>query len=81
MIPNNNIDFYGDHVRWFMGRVVNINDPLEMGRVCIRIFGIHDNPDIIEDDLPWAQVVIPITEGSSSGIGTNVGIKEQKTCK
>lgn len=77
MIPTSNIDFYGDHVRWFMGRVVSINDPLEMGRVCIRIFGIHDNPDIIEDDLPWAQVVIPITEGSSSGIGTNVGIKEQ----
>lgn len=77
MIPNNNIDFYGDHVRWFMGRVISLNDPLEMGRVRIRIFGIHDSPEITENDLPWAQVVIPITEGSSSGIGTNVGIKEQ----
>lgn len=77
MIPSNNIDFYGDHVRWFMGRVISINDPLQMGRVRVRIFGIHDSPEIVEKDLPWAQVVVPITEGSSSGIGTNLGIKEQ----
>lgn len=76
-IPNSRMEFYGDETRWFMGRVVSINDPMQMGRVRIRIVGVHDDPDIREVDLPWAQVVIPITEGSSSGIGTNVGIKEQ----
>ena len=77
MIPSSDIDFYGDTTRWFVARVININDPLQMGRVRIRIIGIHDNPQITEDYLPWAQVVIPVTEGASSGIGTNTGIKEQ----
>ena len=77
MIPGSDIDFYGDTTRWFVGRVININDPLQMGRVRIRIVGIHDNPEITEDFLPWAQVVIPVTEGASSGIGANTGIKEQ----
>jgi len=77
MIPSSNIEFYGDEQRWFMARVVSIDDPLQMGRVRIRIFGLHDNPEIRDADLPWAQVVVPITEGSSSGIGTNIGIKEQ----
>jgi len=77
MIPSTAIKFYGDYNRWFIGRVININDPLEMGRVRVRIVGIHDNNEITEADLPWAQCIIPITEGASSGIGTNVGIKEQ----
>ena len=69
--------FYGDETRWFVGTVVSINDPLQMGRVRVRIFGIHSDKivDIKEADLPWAQTVSPITEGGSSGIGTNLGIK------
>jgi hypothetical protein len=77
MIPTTAVQFYGDQTRWFIARVININDPLEMGRVRIRIIGLHDNNEIREGDLPWAQVVVPVTEGMSSGIGTNVGIKEQ----
>ena len=71
--------YYGDNTRWFMGTVVNINDPLELGRIKVRIFGVHThNTGEIEDgDLPWAQVVVPVTEGGSSGIGTNIGIKVQ----
>ena len=73
------MSYYGDDTRWFIGRVISINDPLELGRVRIRIFGIHSGSteDIPEADLPWAQTVIPITEGGSSGYGANVGIKEQ----
>ena len=73
------MNYYGDKSRWFMGTVVNINDPLELGRIKVRIYGVHThNPADIEDgDLPWAQVVIPVTEGGSSGIGTNIGIKVQ----
>ena len=77
MIPNIYKDYYGDETRWFIGTVVSISDPEELGRVKVRIFGIHsDNTiDIPNSDLPWAHVVAPITEGGSSGIGTNVGIK------
>jgi len=77
MIPVNRSEFYGDDTRWFVGRVISVNDPLEMGRVKVRIVGIHDNPEITVGDLPWAQVVIPITEGGSSGLGASTGIREQ----
>jgi hypothetical protein len=76
MIPSSS-QFYGDQTRWFVGRVININDPLEMGRIKVRIVGVHDNPDIADGDLPWAQVIVPVTEGGSSGLGATTGIKEQ----
>jgi len=71
--------YYGDNSRWFMGTVVNINDPLELGRIKVRIYGVHthNTSEIENGDLPWAQVVVPVTEGGSSGIGTNIGIKVQ----
>lgn len=79
MIPRTYKEYYGDETRWFIGIVKDINDPLEMGRVKVRILGIHSEKvqDISDGDLPWAQVVAPITEGGSSGIGANTGIKPQ----
>lgn len=76
-VPNLNLEYYGDNTRWFVGVVVDIFDPLQLGRVKVRIYGIHtgNQSDISHFDLPWAQVVAPITEGGSSGIGTNTGIK------
>ena len=64
-------DFYGDSTRWFVGVVVNYNDPEERGRVQVRIHGIHtdnliDLPDYV---LPWAECMLPSTEGGVSGIG------------
>tara|TARA_B100000900_G_scaffold400550_1_gene404311 strand:+ start:525 stop:1478 length:954 start_codon:yes stop_codon:yes gene_type:complete len=76
MIPSSP-KFYGDQTRWFVGRVISINDPLEMGRIKVRIVGIHDNPEIADGELPWAQIVVPVTEGGSSGLGATTGIKEQ----
>ena len=35
--------YYGDETRWFLGTVVNVNDPLELGRVLVRIYGIHSS--------------------------------------
>jgi len=77
MIPSTDIEYYGDQNRWFIGTVIDINDPLELGRVKVRIFGVHTSNTIHISlgDLPWAQVVSPITEGGSSGIGANTGIK------
>lgn len=80
MIENKNyLQYYGDRTRWFIGTVISINDPAQLGRVKIRIFGIHsgNTDDISDGDLPWAQTVVPITEGGSSGLGANVGIKER----
>ena len=65
-------EFYGDDYRWFFGTVVNAAPPAGLeGRVKVRIYGVH-NPltnEIPEKDLPWAQVLIPTTEGGASGIG------------
>jgi hypothetical protein len=70
------IDFYGDQTRWFMGEVVDINDPKQLARIKVRIYGIHDDTDLIkDDDLPWAQVVTPITEGGTNGLGNPLGIQ------
>jgi len=70
-------NFYGDNVRWFIGLVVDINDPLKLDRIKVRVWGIHtsDTVAISNDDLPWASVCIPVTEGGSSGIGANSQIK------
>lgn len=79
MIPKSYIDYYGDETRWFIGRVVKIDDPWQLGRVKVRIYGIHGEStlDIPVSDLPWAQTIIPVTEGGSSGLGATIGIKEQ----
>lgn len=70
------IDFYGDQTRWFMGEVVDINDPKQLARIKVRIYGIHDDTILIkDDDLPWAQVVTPITEGGTNELGNPLGIQ------
>lgn len=64
-------EFYGDTHRWFVGVVEDINDPYKLGRVRVRIRGLHSSfmSDIDVEDLPWAQVGVPTTEGGVSGIG------------
>lgn len=77
MIPSRYQDFYGDQMRWFTGLVVDINDPVQLARVKVRIYGVHsDNTlDIPDEDLPWAQVVAPVTTGGTEGIGNPLGLK------
>ena len=43
---------------WFIGRVVDVNDPEKDGRVRVKIFGYHPegSNEISDQDLPWAQV-------------------------
>jgi len=69
--------YYGDIQRWFLGVVVNIQDPLRAGRIKVRIYGIHngDVNEVPERSLPWAQVVTPTTEDGVSGLGRSLGIK------
>jgi len=65
------LDYYGDNTRWFIGTVIRNNDPENKGRVQVRIHGVHSSDDvnIPEAALPWAETMIPTTEGGVSGIG------------
>ena len=72
MIPNNFIEFYGDQTRWFLGEVVDVNDPKQLGRVKVKVHGVYD--EIEDGDLPWAQIVVPVTTGIHEGKGQNLGI-------
>ena len=55
---------------WWTGTVEDIFDPEEMGRIKVRMYGIHtDNKtDIPTEVLPWAQVITPITSASLAGV-------------
>lgn len=63
--------FVGGNFLWFTGVIEDVNDPEEMGRYRVRCFGYHtDNKgDIPTEDLPWANVMMPVTSASTSGIG------------
>ena len=39
--------FYGDNMRWWFGIVVNPNDPQMLGRMQVRICGVH--PETVAD--------------------------------
>jgi|TARA_B110000908_G_scaffold19741_1_gene22253 hypothetical protein len=65
-------EYYGDNTRWFIATVIDASPPYGLeGRVKIRVHGLHtkSTKDIPQNDLPWAQCVIPTTEGGVSGLG------------
>jgi len=56
---------------WWFGVVEDINDPLKLGRVRVRVIGYHtpDKSIIGTADLPWAHPLQDITSASISGVG------------
>ena len=56
---------------WFTGVVENRDDPAKLGRVQVRCLGFHteDLTDIPSVDLPWAHVMMPVTDPSMQGLG------------
>lgn len=56
---------------WFFGVAEDVQDPLYLGRVRVRCFGWHsDNlSEVPTTSLPWAQIMMPATSASVSGIG------------
>ena len=75
MIPS---EYYGDNVRWFIGKVEDNNDNiLNLGRLRVRIHGIHsaDKNLVADEDLPWANVLLPITMSGTANGTTPVGIQ------
>ena len=49
-----------------MAEVVDVNDPKQMGRVRVRVQGIHD--DVPDSDLPWAIPTAQSTEFNSIAV-------------
>ena len=67
------------HFVHFYGVVEDRMDPQFTGRVRVRCLGFHTKDKIAlpTEDLPWAQVLLPITSSGISGIGqTPLGLVE-----
>ena len=56
---------------WFFGIVEDIDDPLQLGRVRVRIYHHYSLDDTVlpTKKLPWAHVVMPVTSASYQGKG------------
>jgi len=73
MIDNNFLGRNG--FIWFNGVVEDRQDPQKLGRLRVRCVGIHtDNKDDLPtSDLPWSQLIHPITSSGISGLGASPG--------
>jgi hypothetical protein len=60
---------------WY-GVVEDREDPAQLGRVRVRVFGYHSplKQHIPTEDLPWAIVAMPTTSASTSGVGSSNGL-------
>ena len=69
------------YMEYFYGIVEDRQDPLKVGRVRVRIHGIHTDEKtlIATADLPWCQVILPTTSAALSGLGTGHGLVEGST--
>lgn len=72
-------------IKWNMvggfGVVEDRQDPLKLGRVRVRVVGIHTSNKIMgegipTEDLPWAMVMMPATSASISGVGSSPNLVE-----
>ena len=62
---------------WFTGVVEDRRDPMKLGRMKVRIAGLHTektvqavDTGIPTADLPWAHPMQPITSAAMNGVGT-----------
>lgn len=53
---------------WWTGVVENRNDPLKLNAIRVRIIGWHSESlaDMPSEMLPWAPVMVPVTDTNSS---------------
>lgn len=54
--------------RWFFGVVEDLNDPLQLGRVKVRVLNEHDNY-VRTEDMHWSHMMMPVTSPSLHGSG------------
>lgn len=55
--------------RWFQGEIVDLNDPLKMGRVKVKELIGHDKQDV--EGLLWCHVIMPPTGANAKGVGVS----------
>ncbi|WPJ72163.1 baseplate central spike complex protein [Salmonella phage CRW-SP2] len=60
-----------ENIRWFYGRIEDVNDPDQSGRVAVRIYGVHteDTTLLPTEMLPWGKILMPVSNASSVGLG------------
>jgi uncharacterized protein (TIGR02594 family) len=60
-----------DNVSIFFGRVEDVDDPLQCGRIRVRVFGAHtQNTSLIPTDaLPWSHVSTDVQDSAIEGLG------------
>mgnify|MGYP003321333054 CR=1 FL=1 len=87
-MANHFISGLSDGMRWFIGtiedrgtgKVSGTPDKLKIGRVKVRIYGMHGD-DVKSADLPWAHIMTPSTSASISGMGASpTGMVEGTIC-
>jgi len=68
-------------IRFFYGIVEDRNDPLQIGRVRVRVHSVHtDNKtQLASADLPWSTVILPTTAIGFSGFGHGHSLVEGST--
>lgn len=68
-MPKRDIDYTS--FQWHFGVVEDRNDPLKIGRVKVRFYGVHtdDLSKLKTEQLPWATVVQSPMSTSNSGKG------------
>lgn len=74
---------FGLNNQFWLGVVEDRSDPLQLGRVRVRIFGHHTQSQELIPTLllPWAIPLMPSTSASLSGVGNSpVGIMEGTLC-
>ena len=71
MSGNRNNEFSFGDFTWWTGIVEDVEDPLQAGRVKVRIFGYHSNDKNIISTaaLPWAMIATSTMSASYQGIG------------
>jgi hypothetical protein len=63
--------YLGQNMIYWIGEVIDVNDPHQSGRVKIRVYGHHDDRTNIPDSaLPWAQVTQSPTSAAIGRIGS-----------
>lgn len=57
--------------RWFIGVVADRDDPEKRGRVRVRVFGVHDQDEVLvpTQTLPWAVVLMPGMSATFKQVG------------
>ena len=74
------VNFVGkDGFFWWVGEVEDTEDPMELGRVKVRVLGYYTNvrggttDDLPKDSLPWATVLQHTSQAGNDGQGESSG--------